>query len=100
MISKSKQKQIARERMEILFEEAKKAFRESPLLSNRYITLARKISMKLKVPIPKQYKKLFCKNCYKFLQPGKTLRARIKNKTLIYNCSNCNFTKRYPLRKR
>lgn len=98
MIAKKQQKQIARERIEILFEQAKKSFKSSPTLSNRHVTLARKISMKLKVPIPKQYKKSFCKKCYKFLQPGKTLRTRIKNKTLIQYCTNCNYTKRYPLK--
>ncbi len=96
MIPKKEQKRIAAERIEILFHQAKKAFKSSPYLSDRYITLARKISMKYKVPIPKKYKKLFCKKCYKFLQPGKTLKARVKNKTLIYHCSNCGFTKRYP----
>lgn len=98
MVSKQQQKQIAKERIEILFNEAKKAFKNSPILSNRYITLARKISMKLKVSIPKEYKKLFCKKCYNFLQPGKTLRTRIKNKTLIYYCTNCNHIQRYPLK--
>lgn len=98
MISKKEQRRIAEERIEILFEQAKTSFKDSPSLSNRYITLARKLSMKYKVSIPKKYKKLFCKKCYKFLQPGKTLRTRIKNKTLVYYCTNCNYIKRYPLK--
>ena len=98
MISKVIQKKIAKERIDILFEEAKKAFKNAPELSKRYIILARKISMKIKVPIPKDYKKLFCKKCYTFLQPGKTLRTRVNKKILIYYCKNCGTIKRYPLK--
>ena len=47
-------KQIAKERIEILFEQAKESFKSSPSLSNRYVTMARKISMKYKVPIPQK----------------------------------------------
>ena len=98
MLSKTQQKKIAKERIEILLEEAKKAFKNAPELSKRYISLARKISMKVKVQIPQEYKKLFCKKCHNFLQPGKTLRARVRNKVLVYYCKNCETIKRYPLK--
>ena len=100
MTPKKQQKKIAAERISILFEQAKKTFKESSQLSDRYVVLARKISMKYKVKIPKEYKKLFCKKCYKFLQSGKTLRARTKNKKLIYYCINCNHIQRYPLKSK
>ncbi|MFH1591992.1 MAG: ribonuclease P protein component 4 [Candidatus Woesearchaeota archaeon] len=99
MIPKKIQKKIASERIEILFKEAKKVSKQNLQLSNRYITLARKISTKLKVRIPKEYKKLFCKNCYKYFLPGKTLRTRTKNKKLIYFCYNCKHITRYPFKK-
>jgi len=42
MLPKSKQKKIAKERINILFEQAKKIFKKYPNLANRYVTLARK----------------------------------------------------------
>jgi len=100
MIPKSKQKQIARERIETLFNEANKIFKKNLELANRYVTLARKISMKYKVKIPLEHKRFICKYCYSYLIPGKTLRARVKNKKLIYYCTNCKKIKRYPFSKR
>ena len=100
MIPKSKQKQIAKERIEFLFKEAKKISKKDLNLSNRYVALARKISMRQKVKIPKEFKKLFCKHCNKFLAPGKTLIARIKKKKLIYHCLSCNKIIRYPFSRR
>ncbi len=100
MISKNQQKKIAEERIEILFKQAKEIFNENPKLSDRYVSLARKLSMKYKVKIAPQYKKQFCKKCYKFLVPGKTLRTRIKNKVLIYYCKYCDHITRYPFSKK
>ncbi|MBI2498756.1 ribonuclease P [Candidatus Woesearchaeota archaeon] len=100
MIPKSKQKQIAKERIETLFNEAKKSSKNNLELANRYVTLARKISMKYKVKIPLGYKRFICKYCYSYLIPGRTLRARVKNKKLIYYCTNCKKIKRYPFSKR
>lgn len=98
MISKIKQKKIARERITVLFDEAKSVFKKSPSLANRYVTLARKMAMKYRIKMPREYKRLYCKHCYKFFQPGKTLTTRIKNKTLIYHCKNCGKIIRYPFR--
>ena len=99
MITKSKQKQIAKERIEILFTQAKQISKKSLLLADRYVTLARKLSMKYKVKIPLKYKRFICKYCYNYLIPGKTLRTRIKNKKLIYYCTNCKKIKHYPVSK-
>ena len=93
----SKQKQIAEERVHILFDQARKIFNDSSSLADKYVNLARKISMRYKVRLPRQYKKLFCKKCYRFLKPGKTLTARTKNKILIYTCKNCGHITRYPI---
>lgn len=100
MLPKQKQKQIAFERIEVLLEEARKISKTNMDLANRYLSLARKLSMKYKVKIPKKDKKLFCKGCYKYLLPGKTLRARMKNKKLIYYCTNCSRITRYPMTKK
>ena len=85
---------IASERISILFNEAKKAFREEPELSNRYVRLARKIAMKYKVKMPPHLKRRFCKKCLHYLVPGINLRVRTKKGHLVYFCQNCRHVMR------
>ncbi|MBW2998028.1 ribonuclease P [Candidatus Woesearchaeota archaeon] len=77
---------IAKKRIIELFKLAE----ENKEFSDKYVTLARKISMKLKVPIPKELRKRFCKHCYKYLTPGKNVRIRKDKDFLIYTCLECN----------
>lgn len=83
---------IAKERIKKLFDQAEKEFDKRPALSNRYVTIARKIAMKFKVRIPKELKRRYCKNCYKYLVPGKNCRVRTQRGKVVYYCFNC---KRY-----
>ena len=62
---------IAQERMDILFNRAEKEYGEHPERSHRYVELARKISKKYNTKIPQAWGRRYCKNCYKFLVPGK-----------------------------
>ena len=97
MISKVRQKEIALERIKKLFIESGLAFKKDPKLANRYVELARKISMKTKTRIPRDLKKQFCKHCYIFLKPGKNCRIRTRKKKLVYYCENCKKYMRFPL---
>ncbi|RLJ04245.1 MAG: ribonuclease P [Candidatus Aenigmatarchaeota archaeon] len=95
------QQTIAKERIEILFDEAAKQAKKKNLdLSNRYVKLARKISMRYQVRIPKHLKRRFCKYCYSYLQPGVTCRQRIKDKIITIKCLSCKRIIRYPIGKR
>lgn len=91
---------IAGRRIEELFELAKEeALKERLDRADRYVEIARKIGMKYRVRIPKKYKLLFCKRCYRFLLPGITARVRIvKGKITIY-CFYCRSYRRIPLKK-
>jgi ribonuclease P protein subunit RPR2 len=88
-IPKAKQKEIAQERIKVLFKQAANVFPTNKRLANRYVTLARKIAMKVKVRIPLQHKRRFCKHCYKFLQPGVNSRTRTRDKKVIISCFEC-----------
>jgi len=79
----------AKERIIYFFKCAEKTFNKDPSLANRYITLARKYSMKYKVKIPKELKRRFCKHCYKYLVPGKTCRIRTHKGKVVYFCKYC-----------
>jgi ribonuclease P protein subunit RPR2 len=96
---KDKDKEIALERIESLFNQAKEIFRIDPSLSNRYVKIARKIAMKTKTKIPSKFKKSFCKTCLSYLKPGVNCRVRTKNNKLIYYCLNCKNYMRYVLKK-
>jgi len=96
-ISKNKQKKIARERINRLFRLAEKTALNHRLdLSTRYVTLARKLSMRYLVSIPREFKKRFCKYCYSYLQPGVNSRYRVGRKHLIIYCGECRRYIRIP----
>ena len=99
---KSKPKQqidIAKSRMEGLFKQADKVFGKSPKLADRYVELARKISMKYKIRIPSMLKKRFCKHCHCFLKQGVNCRARLNKGKLVYYCLNCRHYMRFPYKR-
>jgi ribonuclease P protein subunit RPR2 len=100
VISKSKQKDIAKERVIILFQQAEEVFSKNRSLANRYVTLARKIAMKVKIRIPLELKRKFCKHCYKFLMPGVNYRVRTRDGKVIISCLECKKFTRIPVRKK
>lgn len=67
--------------------------------ADRYVSLASKISTKLKVRIPSILKRKFCKKCLTFLKPGTNSRIRTKNRMLITTCLKCNHISRFKLKK-
>ena len=94
MVRKHKQKpakfqKIALERIDILFNQAKKNFSLDPKLSDRYVQLARKIAMRYKVKIESKYKRQYCKHCHTYFMPSKTCRVRTKDGKIISFCFKC-----------
>jgi len=97
-LPKSKQKEIALERITILFQEAAKIFPRNKALANRYVELARKIAMKVKVSIPTTLKRRFCKHCHAYLVPGVNCRVRTRAGKVVISCLVCKNFMRIPLR--
>ena len=92
-------RKIALERIKVLFKEADTIYKEDPKLSNKYVKLARKISMKYKVKIPSELKKRFCKHCHCFLKPPHNCKVRLHQGKVVYHCLNCNKIMRFPYTK-
>lgn len=92
---------IAKERIEILFEQAEKEFKEHPERSHRYVEIARNIAMRFNLSIPKKYRRKFCKNCYKYLMPGENCRVRLDSKRSkkVVKCEECGEIMRFPYKK-
>lgn len=97
MIQKQAYKKIARERIKILLNLARKTIKENPNRSRRYVELARKIAMRTNYRM-KKLKRNFCKNCNTLLIPGYTARVRLskKHRAVIVTCLNCGRVYRYP----
>jgi ribonuclease P protein subunit RPR2 len=91
MLDKEIVKQIAKERIIILFEQAEKIQESNPKFLRKYIKLLRKISAHYKVKIPKEIKNNICRNCNNILIPGKTSTIRLvsSKKYIAKKCLVC-----------
>ncbi|MBR9691027.1 ribonuclease P [Candidatus Woesearchaeota archaeon] len=96
---KEKEKKIAKEHINELFEQAKEAFGKDPSLSDKYVKQARTIQMKFRLRMPPEYKKSFCKHCYKYLVPSKNCRVRVSDGKVVYYCESCKKFMRFPYKK-
>ena len=98
-INKQNQKNIAKQRILKLFDMAERAAHSSRLnLADRYVEIARKLSMKHLVPIPKKFKRSYCKHCYHYMLPGESCTIRIHRKKIIVHCFYCKKITRFPLK--
>lgn len=102
----AEQRRIAKERINELFRQADKRMSRKRItsadkaLANRYVSLARKISMKYKVKIPTKLKRRFCRHCYRFLKPGTNCRVRLAKGRVIYYCLECKRFMRFAYKSK
>lgn len=87
-------KEIALRRIKQLFEEASR----EPKYADRYVELARKISTRNKVSIPREFSRLYCRKCNSYIA-GKKSTTRIRKKMIIVRCLKCNNIRRYKIKK-
>jgi len=99
----SSPKQIALQRVHTLFGLAKKVVHENPELAQRYVQLARKIAMRTRLRLPKEYRILVCRKCKRFILPGVNCRTRIQQRRephMVITCLNCGGHLRIPIKGR
>ena len=82
--NKDKLRKLTLERIHELFKEAKL----NSSKANNYVKKARRIAMKVNLPLPKEYKRRYCKHCNNYFQSG-NYRVRTRNKMVVYYCLNC-----------
>lgn len=90
-------KKIARERIAVLFSRAEETFSTHPGLSDRYVEIARRIAMRQRIRIDRDFRRQFCRNCSSFLVPGNTSRVRISGGNVVVTCLACKKKRRFPL---
>ena len=93
-------KQIARSRMNYLFQRAHDIFGENKDLANRYTYLARRYAQRARIKVPIEWKKRICHKCKSFLYPGINSRIRMQSRKgkgshISMTCLECNKTTRY-----
>jgi len=96
-------KQIARQRIQILFEQAKNISKTNPQLAMQYVKSARKIAMAAKIRLPVEFRRQTCKECNALLVHGINCRVRIKQKRephIVITCLNCGNQTRILLSKK
>jgi len=94
---------IALQRIRILFRLAREMIHEDPSLAQRYVDIARRIAMKTKVRLPREYRRMVCRHCKSFILPGVNCRVRIKPRRephVVITCLNCGGHMRIPLKRR
>ncbi len=97
--NKEAARRIARERIEILFQQAEERFDEYPQLADRYVKLAWRIFLKTRTRFPQRLKRRFCRRCFSFWVPNRTCRVRNARGKVTITCLKCNYAKRIPLVK-
>ena len=94
--------QVARERIDILIRQARETVERNESLSRRYVDLARRISQRTKVQVPREAKRYLCKNCGIIMVPGRNARVRLYARTggIVITCLSCGVFRRYPVPRR
>jgi len=92
-------KPLARERIAVLFSQAEKTFAVHPGYSDRYVALARKLAMRHRVRIDREYRRRYCHHCYRYLVPGVNMRVRVHHGWVAVTCLECRKITRYRVEK-
>jgi len=97
-VGKRDAKDIARERIERLFELAEKeALSGSHARAKRYVALALRMGKRHKVR--STHKRTYCPECLSFFTPPKNLRVRTHRGRISMTCLECGHIIRYPVNR-
>ena len=103
---KAMARDIARERVDILFSKARGAAHgpgTGGAFSRRYVFVARRLAMRIREPLPLEYRRASCKACNEILIPGLTSRVRLqgsgRNAHVAVTCLQCGRITRYHTKR-
>ena len=80
MMKQGSIKDIARQRVEILFAQDKSVAKANPKLTTQYISSARRMAMAAKIRVPLEFRRETCKECNALFMHGVNCRVRVKQK--------------------
>lgn len=86
---------IARERVDILLEEARKAAAAGKRdRAKRYVFLARRMGMRYNVSVPGAHRRWLCAGCGSYMVPGANAAVRLRPQRIVISCLDCKTVKR------
>ena len=85
----AKRDYLAQEHIRTLHAQLQEQVYADRKLANRYVQLIRRIGMKLRLRLPREIKKSYCKHCYVAFAPGDNCRVRLRRGLLVYYCFSC-----------
>ncbi|HLF54627.1 MAG TPA: ribonuclease P protein component 4 [Candidatus Nanoarchaeia archaeon] len=68
----------------------------NPERSKRYVAIAKRVGLRNRVRMPKEWRRRICKSCDVLLLPGKNCRVRLHEGKVVYRCLECGGVMRYP----
>jgi len=95
-------KELARLMLDGLLQLAVENARERPDLSDRYASMAMRLSERTRVRLSKDWKHLICGSCGSFIYPGIGSRVRVVQRRaphVVVTCLRCGCMKRYAIGK-
>ena len=95
----STNRRIALQRINRLFKLARGIIPEDEELAQRYVAIARKLSMASRTRIPLEYRRQICRGCKRFILPGVNCRVRVQQRReqhVVVTCGYCGELMRYP----
>lgn len=96
-MSKRGAKDIAEERVDILFQEAEAEARSgNDARAKRYVELALRMSSRHKVRAT--HKRTYCPECHAFFVPPRNVRVRTRSGRVSMTCLSCGHVLRYPMK--
>jgi ribonuclease P protein subunit RPR2 len=96
-------KRIALQRMQVLFQLAKENIDDRPDLAQRYVEIAKRIAMRTRLHLPREYRLHVCKHCKRFIVPGANARVRLQPRRephVAITCLHCGGIMRIPLKRK
>ena len=92
---------IARERVEILLDEARSAARAGKReRAKRYVALARRMGSRYNVSIPTGHRRWLCGGCGGYMVPGSNATVRLRPQRTVIRCADCGTVRRVGRAKR
>lgn len=95
--------QIALRHINSLFKLAKQNVREEPELAQRYVQIARRVAMRTRLRMPREYRHMICRHCKSFIYPGVNCRVRAQRRRephMVVTCLECGKQTRIMLKPR
>jgi ribonuclease P protein subunit RPR2 len=87
---------LAEERIERLHALAREAARDGEAERAReYVRLARRLSERNRVRLPREFRRFTCDACDRYLIPGRNARVRTRGGHVVVTC-DCGVQARYP----